>query len=886
VTAIFALCVRLFPRVFREEFGADLVAQALSDYHRALEHGTLAGLWVGCRSAANLVGAAVAEHFRPTWNTTVVPAHQGSRMRTHLDQWRLDVTHALRALRRSPGFALVAVFTLALAIGVTAAIFSVVNTVLIRPFPYGETDRLVFLAGTAPGSDLPPEFGLSTEFYVHYRDRAQTLAGISTVQSFTNTLRVGDRVERIRMSAATYTLFSTLGASPVLGALPGAADADTSAVISHTLWQSWFGGREDVIGQSHFMGGGTRTIVGVMGPDFRFPTDGTLLWITTDIRESSVQLGRLGIGMVARMKPGVAMDQTATELTDLARELPERFGGSPAYARTMAQMNAIVRPMTEQMLGGASQPLWVLFGATGIVLLIACANVANLLMVRAEGRHREMAVRRAIGAQRGQLLRVQLSEVMLVALAAGVVAILFARLALPLFLQMAPEGIPRLADAGVDAATIVFTGVLAVVVGLVCGIVPALRASRPSFAKLRDGSRGTTRGRAWVRSALVAGQTALALVLLIGAGLLLRSYDKLSRVDPGYDVRDVFTFQIAPQQPQLVDGPSYTQFILSFMDRLRALPGVELVGLVENVPLDEGAAAARFITDAAPGDGSVLLNATFAGGDYYKAMGIPVLAGRAFEAADATTALGNVVVSRSAARMLWPDQDPIGRRLQRVGLTTWETVVGVVEDVVQNDFRQPGLPMVYLPIQGQQPTQWALSSPGYVIKTARADAIAADVRDIVRQVAPEAPMYRVYTMQDLADRALLGLSFTMMTLGTVSVLALILGAVGLYGVLSYVVSERTREIGVRLALGAQTGAVRRMVVVQGAKVIGAGIALGLLVAVVSTRALGSMLYGVQADDVVTFVGTAFAMVLIGLGASYLPARRASNVDPMESLRGD
>jgi predicted permease len=886
VTAIFALCVRLFPRVFREEFGADLVAQASSDYHRALERGTFAGLWVGCRSAANLVGAAVAEHFRPTWNTTVVPAHQGSRMRTHLDQWRLDVTYALRALRRSPGFAFVAVFTLALAIGVTAAIFSVVNTVLIRPFPYGDTDRLVFIAGTAPGSDLPPEFGLSTEFYVHYRQRAQTLEDISTVQSFTNTLRVGDRVERIRMSAATYTVFSTLGASPILGTLPGAGDAEASAVISHTLWQDWFGGREDVIGQQHYMGGGPRTIVGVMGPDFRFPSDGTLLWMTTDIREASVQLGRLGLGMVGRLKPGVTLDQASRELTSLAHELPERFGGTAGYARTMSQFVAVVRPMTEQMLSGASQPLWVLLGATGIVLLIACANVANLLMVRAEGRHREMAVRRAIGAQRAQLLRVQLSEMLVLALAAGAVAVVFARLTLPVFLRMAPQGIPRLGDATVDMATVLFTGALAVVVGLLCGIVPAVRASRPSFAKLRDGSRGTTRGRAWVRSALVAGQTALALVLLIGAGLLLRSYDKLSRVNPGYDVSNVFTFQIAPQQPQLVDGPSYTQFILSFMDRLRALPGVELVGLVENVPLDEGVSSGRFITDSSSAEAGTLLNVTFAGGDYYKAMGIQVLSGRPFERADATTALGNVVISRSAARMLWPDADPIGRRLQRVGSTTWETVIGVVDDVVQNDFREPGLPMVYFPMQGQLPTQWALSSPGYVIKTARADSIAADVRDVVRQVAPEAPMYRVYTMQALADRALLGLSFTMMTLGTVSVLALILGAVGLYGVLSYVVSERTREIGVRLALGAQTGAVRRMVVVQGAKVIGAGIVLGLLVAVVSTRALGSMLYGVQADDIATFAGTAFAMILIGLGASYLPARRASNVDPMESLRGD
>jgi predicted permease len=325
---------------------------------------------------------------------------------------------------------------------------------------------------------------------------------------------------------------------------------------------------------------------------------------------------------------------------------------------------------------------------------------------------------------------------------------------------------------------------------------------------------------------------------------------------------------------------------MSFSDRLRTLAGVESVGIIENVPLDEGTASARFVTEGASMDSGPLLNVTFAGSDYFKTMSIPVLAGRAFAREDATSSLGNVVVSRTAARMLWPDADPIGRRVQRQGLTTWETVVGVVEDVIQNDFRQAGAPLVYFPLTGQLPTQWRLSSPAYVLKTSRADTIAPDVRAIVREMAPEAPMYRVYTMAGLVEQNLLGLSFTMLTLGVVSALALILGVVGLYGVLSYVVTERTREIGVRMALGAQVGAVRRMVVAQGAKVVGAGILVGLAIAVMSTRALGAMLFGVEALDVPTFAGMAVMMVLIGLAASYLPARRASNVDPIESLRGE
>jgi hypothetical protein len=277
---------------------------------------------------------------------------------------------------------------------------------------------------------------------------------------------------------------------------------------------------------------------------------------------------------------------------------------------------------------------------------------------------------------------------------------------------------------------------------------------------------------------------------------------------------------------------------------------------------------------------------TFAGHDYYKTMGIPVLSGRPFSREDSTSSLGNVIISRSAARMLWPNGDPIGRKLQRQGLTTWETVVGVVEDVIQDDFRQAGAALVYFPLTGQIPTQWRLASPAYVVKTTRADSIAADIRTIVHEMAPEAPMYRAYTMEALAGRSMLSLSFTMLTLGLVSSLAMILGAVGLYGVLSYVVAERTREIGLRLALGAQVGAVRRMVVAQGARVIAVGVVIGLAVAAMATRALGTLLYGVDPYDVVTFGGTVGLMVVIGLAATYLPARRASNVDPIESLRGD
>ena len=881
---ILLACTRLYPRAFRDAFAFDVATQALRDVAHARSKGVLPGSWMALRSMFNIIGHALRERMRPTWHAHT--PKKGFDMKEFLDQWRRDLVYAIRSLGRSTGFATVSVLTLALAIGVTSGMFTVVNAVLIKPLPFADPDRLLFVNGTAPGSDLPAEFGVSSEFYLHYRDRAKLVEGVALINSFTSTMRVNDRVERLRMSGPTYNLFALLGVKPVLGRLPTREEAQTVALISYALWQDWFDGRDDVIGQTHSIAGDRRTIIGVLPREFQFPQEGTLAWVPYEEQEAGQVPGRFGTGMVARMQVGADKEAVAREFTSLAHELPARFGGSATYAAIMSKYIAKVQPLADRFLGTSARPLWVLFGAACFVLLIACANVANLFMVRVDGRQREMAVRQAIGAQRSQLLRVLMAEVLLISAAAGVLAVAFAKLTLPALLRMAPALLPRLSTIAVDLQTILFTAVVAVIAGLACGLIPALRASRPSMIRLGDGSRGTTRGRLFVRHALVSGQTALGLVLLIGSGLLMRSHLNLSSVNPGYDIRDVYTFQIAPEQKTLTDGPAHVQFIHGFVDRLKALPGVQTVGVVENVPLDEGTATVRFHTDASSGTEGKRLNVTFAGGDYYKAMGIPVLAGRAFTREDSVSSLGNVVISQSAARILWPDTNPIGRKLRRDGLTTWETVGGVVEDVMQENFREPGNPLVYFPLTGQLPTQWRLTSPAYVIKSARADSIAPDVRAIVRQIAPEAPMYRAYTMEALAERSLLSLSFTTMTLGLVSTLALILGAVGLYGVLSYVVSERTREIGVRLALGAQVGSVRRMVVAQGARVIAVGVVIGLGVAAMATRALGTLLYGVDRYDATTFGGTVVVMLVIGLAAAYLPARRASNVDPIVSLRGD
>jgi predicted permease len=804
------------------------------------------------------------------------------------DGWTHDLRQAVRALRRSPGFTLVAVGTLGLALGVNAGIFSIVDAVLLRPLPFPEPNRLVYIGGTAPGSDLPDEFNLSLEFFVQYQEQSKLLEGISLFEDFTNTLRVGDRAERVRMAVSTASLFPTLGAVPVLGRLPLPEDEDRVALLSHGLWTSWFGGDTAVIGRSYYIGGQERTVVGVMGPEFTFPRDGVTLWITDVLRPEDIEPGRFEMPLVGRLRPGVDIAALERELGPLAQRLPERFGGSPAYAELIRKHRPLVRPLKERMVGRVAGPIWILFGSVAVVLLIACANVGNLFLVRAERRQRELAVRRAIGAARLQLFRAQITEALVVALLAGIVAVVLARVSVPLYLRFVPPDVPRIGDVEVRWATLLFTGVAATLAALLCGALPALRASEPSLDRLRDGSRGSTSRRHWARDGLVVAQTALALVLLTGSALLFRSFQGMKNVDPGYDTRDIFTFQIAPEGEQLKDAASFARFHLAFKERLEGLPGVQAVGIVDHVPLNESYEDLRFWPAERAGerDGGVRLGVNSVTGDYFSTTGIRLLEGRVFTPEEQLNNPGYVIVNRAAATLLWPGQSAIGRRLKREDVDAWETVIGVVGDVMQDDFRDPAPAAAYYPLVGQPPAEWRVSSPAYVVKTPRAETIAPEIRALVREVAPGAPMYREYTMAGLADETRLPLAFTMLTLGVISLLAVILGTVGQYGVLSYIVAERTREIGVRMALGAQAGRVQRMVVGQGARVLTVGVVLGLVAAAASTRALRSLLFEVGALDPLAFAGVAGAMVMVGLLAAWVPARRASRVDPMESLRGE
>ena len=802
-----------------------------------------------------------------------------------------DLRHASRALLRTPGFLVTTVGTLALAIGATAGMFGVVKTVLLEPLPFPKPDRLVFVQGTAPGSDLPERFDLGFDFYLHYKERSKLIDGIFLFGAGTSTFRTDNRVERIPMAWPSNDMYATLGVRPQIGRLPVAEDNDDAVVISDELWSTWFGRDPSVIGKSFFVSDSLKRIIGVMPREFHFPSDNTLLWVSGEVRLDQVRPGTLGMPVVARMKDGVTPEQLAAELSRLAKGLPARFGGPPNYARIIDRHRALVGPVLERLVGPTLKTsLWVLLGAVTVVLLIACANVANLFLVRAESRRRDITVRRAIGASGAQLVRYQMAEAFVVALAAGALAVVLSTVTLPLFLRAAPEGIPRLGQVGLDLPTLAVTFALVLLVALACGATPAFRASSSDLTALREGGRGSTGRRRWGRDLLVVGQTALALVLIIGSALLVESFQRLRHVNPGYDIKDIYTFQFAPQQPQLRDGPSLGRLHLMVMDRLRALPGVTAVGVVNNIPLDEGTNGVRVTAEGMSTEaGGTLIDMNFTGGDYFRAMGISLLKGRPFTNDEAVTPNSSVVISRSAAEKLWPGQDPLGRRIRPrfAGQDSLAfTVVGLVEDVKQDDWREAGEAVIYFPLTGPTATAWGMGSPAYVVKSARAETLKREVRDLVREVAPEAPVYREYTMEFLSRRSMIQLSFTMLTLGVVSVLALILGAVGLYGVLSYVVAQRTREIGVRMALGATTGVVRRQVVSEGTKVVLVGVVIGVAAAFSSTRLLGTLLYEVKAVDPLVFAAMSVIMVGIGVLASYMPARRASSVDPIVALRSD
>ena len=822
---------------------------------------------------------------------TVQSHNKRGPMQAFFEGWLGDFKHVARSLVRVPGFTFIVVLTLALAIGANAAIFSVVNAVLLKPMPYPNADRLVFIGGTAPGTDQPAEFGVPDELYFEYKESVPGLEDIAIYGSGSGTTRVNDQVDQLFFTQATPSFFTTLGVQPAAGRLPNEKDDNTVAVISDWMWKTWFGSDPNVIGRSYMLASSNRTIIGILPPEFRFPDERVAIWIPLALSPAKIAPGGFGPNAVARMKPGTDEKALMAQLEPLARRVQERLGGPAPYVKIMERHRPIIKPLREQLTGGISTPLWILLGTVAIVFLIACANVANLFTARAEGRRRDLAVRRALGARRGDLVRSQVTEALLLALVGGAIGALIAWAGVPLLVSAAPEAgaggfssapIPGLAEATLDRNALLFTLGISLLAACAFGLLPALGFSGAQMGMLKDAGRGIVSRRSIVRDALVVVQTASALILLVGSALLMRSFWQLSNVDAGYDTKNIFTFQIAASGPDLSERSAMARFQNTFMDRLKALPGVESVGYITTLPLDEGAGTQNITTPriVASGAEAPAVRVAGTGGPYFQTMGISLLSGRYFERVEEEQGIRNVIISKTAAKLLYPGEDPLNKQVKpATGGPEWYTVIGVVEDVLVDDLRRDTPEaMVYLPAVS--------ASPAYVMKSSRADQLQPEVRGIIREVMPTSPMYRIFTMERLAANAMATLSFTMLMVGIAAVLALVLGAVGLYGVLSYRVTRSAREIGVRMALGQEAGSVRWMFVRQGGQVAFLGVIVGVLGAVALTKYIQTLLFGVQRLDFAAFAGMSAVMLAVALLASYVPARRASRVDPVVALRND
>ena len=812
-----------------------------------------------------------------------------------------ELRFALRGLRRSPAFTAVAIATLSLGIGANTAVFTLVDGVLLRPLPYHEPDRLLSISHEGRGGEdrLP----MSTGLYLVYREHARSLAAIALHQATVFNL-VDDEggAERVDGQVVTPSLFDVLRATPALGRTLVAADAETGAdpvvVLSHGLWAARFGSDADVIGRTVLLDGLSRQVVGVMPESFMHPTPEARLWIPMSIDPVTAPLAGFSASGIARLAEGASLETARAELAGLVGRLEElRPDAGPAIG-FLREVNLAVLadPLKEATVGDVGRTLWTLLGMVGFVLLIACANVANLLLVRAEGRQRELALRRAIGAGHWQVLRPFLAESLVLALAGGAVAIGVAAAAVRATIALAPAGIPRIGEVGVDPRVLAFTAVVSVVAALLFGMVPALRYARADLSgHLKEGgSRGGTAGRERhrARNTLVVAQVALALVLLVASGLMIRSLVALLAVDPGYRTEGVLTVRLTVPPGEIEASAGVADFYRQLQERLRAQPQVRAVGAISGIPLS---GQIGFFTQAiedhpTPPDGlPPLAFASFADPGYFEAMGIETVEGRTLTAEDRADGFRAAVVSRAFAARWWPDQSAVGKRIAPGGPGgEWWQIVGVVENTRNRSLEEDPEEMIYYPtLVGEPAEPNAIRSRDLVVRVAGdAGAFLPVLRREVQELNPRIPLANPQTMQQVVASSASRTSFTMAVLSAASLVALLLGVVGIYGVVSYVVSQRTREIGVRMALGASRRVLQGMVVRQGMALAGIGVALGLIGAFAGSRILASLLYGVSATDPFTYAAVAALLAGVAMLASWIPARRAAAVDPGIALRNE
>ena len=819
-----------------------------------------------------------------------------------------DLRFALRMLRRSPGFAAVAIGTLALGIGANTAIFSVVHAMLWKPLPYPNPEELVRVTADFTRTN-GVDVGLSAPELFDYRDRAGAFTAVSGLYPINANVTGGDRPERVEVLLTDTNYFQILGAKPQVGRLyddrdydPGIADL---VVLSDGFWRRRYGADPNVIGKPLRIDDDLCTIVGVLPPGFRHPgrnieTDVEIWvpsgWLDKPFRGPNRKAYFLQ-GAIARLKPGVtpalAQQRLDALAADLRREHPSDYPTTDGWSPRL-------EPLQDDLVGAVRRPLFVLLGAVGLVLLIACANIANLLLARASSRRREIAVRQALGAGRGRLIRQLLTESLVIALAGGLLGLLLARAGIDLLVQFLPAGMPRLPEIALDARVLAFALVASLLTGLLFGLFPALQTSSPAVGSgLDEGSRGASgrRGKR-IRSMLVVAEFALAVVLLVGAGLLVRTFWRLHRVATGFDARQVTTASLWLPQPDIREQGRYNEnaqqaaLYAKVLDRLRSVPGVAQAAGATRVPFGNGVWTNRYYIEGRdPEQGGLAVSeASSATTDYFETLRIPLKRGRAFTDNDADGAMPVLIVNETFARTFFPGEEVLGRRMRnnrrspegQIEPGPWMTIVGVVGDTRQRSLMAEPPPMVYRPMLQAPSADFTFLVKG----PAPAAELASRIDHEVRAVDPELPIYAVRSLESSIAASVAERRFVMRLLGLFALAALLLAAIGVYGVIAYSVVQRTREIGIRMALGAQPGDVRRMLLVEGGRLAALGVVLGVAGALLLTRAMSALLYGVGPRDLLTFASVPAILASVALAACFFPALRASRVDPSTALRSE
>lgn len=811
-----------------------------------------------------------------------------------------EFRHAGRRLVRSPGFTIAAALTLALGVAANATIFTVVNRVILQPLPYPESESMIWVDHVAPGIELPGEIGLSQGLFDYYRKQARTLSDITIFRQDEWTLTGHGEAQRFVGIQSTPSFQAALRVSPIMGRWfteEEAQDRTRVVVLSHSLWSTRFGSDPNIIGQLIQLDGVSREVIGVMPRGFAYPDANVQLYFPYRLDDRQLQnIAGFNYRSIARLNGGATVAEAKREMDALISRMGEAFPNSPVSPEILhkAGFAGNPSPLKDHAVGAVRQTMWILLGMVGFVLLIACANVANLFLVRSETRQREVAVRRALGAGHSGIVRYFLAESILLSLTGAAIGLLLAHIAVQLLVQFGPANLPRINEIAVDMQTVLWTGVLALLASVVFGAIPLFRRGSALAGSLRDGGRNATAGKARfrVRNGLMAVQVALALVLLVGSGLMVRSFMQLRAVDPGFVPGQLLTFNVALDNNGFPTRQSAVAFHEALVARIRSLPGVTSASGVTCLPFAGSCWGDPMLVrgrSLAPGELPPLVQIRRALPDYFETLRVPVLQGRVLEPADNQQRTGALVLSKRAAELYFPNEDPIGKQLRMLtDVEHWYTVVGVVGNTPVQSLDEDPFGVMYFPvIDPVDNIGSGVHNFAYTVRTTVPPmSLSRAIQAAAADVNPNVALGHIRSMEMIVDEATSRMAFTMVLLLIAGGIALLLGAVGIYGVISYVVGQRTSEIGVRMALGARPADVAGMVLMQSGAVVGIGLLVGLAGALTLSRLMSSLLFQVTATDALTYFMVTTFLLGIAAVAAWLPARRAAALDPQLALRAE